>query len=438
MSVANSVIELGVKGVDMRSNPFTLGRRKLAFAQNLVFDESEIRTRHGFNYHNLGLSGRLQDAKVVNLGKGISRGQYGEDLDILVVVIGGKAYYIARNEILRDGKRTVNFCCPERICGLEWNCDTQVRISQVEDRVVFYGRSILTSWWDGEKCETSPGMEDRACKNIDPRGEEPESFCCEDIKNWIPHNLCNLHYIHARAHAQTNKNTIYVGDMLHKRAEDKTKDSLKFNEQAHDSYGDPLGVPTEMGEYIALETYPGMGTTYGEGDLIGYTRGGIVRHPTFKFPRQSRYDGKGVNIQQGWKYQNMTTHIANTVTTVGYNAVTKTPRDHFFASDYGVHFLSQVIGEGSFNDETTKALSQDVEPIYTWDSHALTHGRSTGHWLQGSRYMVTVGLSESDNAYLPTSIGYLSMNQATTYTEDRTPIPVWEGIHTVDEEMEIH
>lgn len=439
MSSARSILELGTRGVDMRTNPFQLGIGKVAFAQNIVFDESESRTRFGYYYHNLGLSGRLQDAKVVNLGKGLSRGKYGYDADVLVIIIDGKAWFL-RSEVFFEGdKKRVSFCCPQRICDLEWDKCEEVRIQQVEDYVVFYGRNIETSWWDGESCEISPGMEERACSNIDERCYEPESFCDEDIKNWIPHNLCSLAYAHGRSHAQVGSNTIYVGDMLHKRAEDRTSDVLKFNEQAHDSYGDPIGVPSSSGCYITLENFPAMGTVYGEGDIVGYTScGGIVTHPTNIFPRQSRYTAQGENITKGWKYEKMVTRIVNTVTAVGYNAVTVTPRDHFFASDYGVHFLTQITGEGSFNDETTKTLSQDIEPLYRIDSPALTHGRSTGHWLNGSRFFVTVGMIESEWSNLPVAKGYASMNQALTYTEDRTPLPVWEGLHTVDDDMVIH
>lgn len=432
-----SILEVGMRGVDMRLHPFFPNPRnkKFTFAHNISFEEGDIKTRYGVRFHDLGIAGKLQDAKLVNLGKGISRGRYGHDIDVLVIVAGGKAYYLESQLEYCDGDTQVAFCEPKPICDLSWGCDDHVRIGQVEDRVVFYGHDVKTKFWDGETCRDSLGYEERDCE-VDQRCHDADSFCPDEVKNEIPHNICHLEYIHGRAHAGYD-NEIHVGDMIHRRWENGTEDAIKFNEQAHDSFGDPLGIPTRMGSYINLSIYPAMGTTYGEGDLIGYTSGGIVRHNTYKYPRDTRYD-EGKLIQKGWKFEQMVVSVANTVTATGINAVTVTPRDHFFASDFGVHFLSQVTGEGSFNDETTKTLSQDIEPMYRWDSPALTYGRSTGHWLQGSRYFVTIGHFESDTSTLPPSKGYASMNQATTFTEDRTPIPSWEGLHTPPEGISVH
>ena len=438
MSSSIPIIDVGVSGVDMQKNPFLLGRGKMAYANNVIFEAREAQTRFPINYHDLGLQGRLQASELVNLGKGISQGVFALDRELLILVVDGKAYYISADRAYGNSKcegtssQQPRFCKPQRICDLDFGCDIEVKIAQVESYIIFYGPEMKTHVWDGKDCFVSKGLENRCLTPIaDQKGEEPESFCRENLKNWIPHNICRLEYVHGRIHAEVD-GVILVGDMIHKRGNNTPEDVLSFNEASHDSFGDPLGWSSKMGSSYALKTYPAMNTVHGEGELINYTYGGILSHKTHIAPRQTKYSAKGEIIQKGWQFERMTVHLTNTVTAVGENAVTVLPRDHFFASAYGVHFLSQVIGEGVMNDESTRTVSQPIEPLMNIDNELILHGRATGHWLRGDRYFCTIGLKYTDSHAYPSAVGFVSFNQSVIFTEDRTPIPSWEGVMTLD------
>lgn len=118
------VFELGLKGVDMRSNPFFLGSSKFAEARNMIFDEGQGRTRYGINYHSLGLKGLLQASLRVNLSRTISRGVFANDRELLILVVQGKAYYVSVQQWYVCGNtETPMFSEPVQICDLEFPCD---------------------------------------------------------------------------------------------------------------------------------------------------------------------------------------------------------------------------------------------------------------------------------------------------------------------------
>lgn len=228
---------------------------------------------------------------------------------------------------------------------------------------------------------------------------------------------------------------IYVGDMIHKRGHRVTDDVLLMEEQALDSMGEPLTAPSRLGKLMAIAILPTMNTANGEGDLIAYYQKGVVAFNTYEAPRQTRYDGNGTVIQEGWDSKRLINHLLNTVGAVGRYAVAELTRDHFFRSIYGLHFLKVVLGEGTFNSETINVISQDVSPILNQDK--FLEGAATGYWIDGNRMFATTGMVKNEK-YSSSSYGrgFVSWNQAVTFSEDRTPGSAWEGLWVVDKGIE--
>lgn len=259
-----------------------------------------------------------------------------------------------------------------------------------------------------------------------------DTFDSAKFSNWLANGAGLGVYAHGRVHQQVGR-TIYVGDMVHKRGHRATDDVLLMEEQATLSHGDPLSVPSRLGRLTALAVLPTMQTANGEGDLIAYHENGVVAFNTHEAPRETRVSGDGAIVQKGWDTKRLVNHLLNKVSAVGRYAVAILPRDHFFRSAFGLHFLKTTLGEGSFNTEQTNRLSMDVDPLLQQDDPALLPGTATGHWLGGNRMFATVGLVEGPEvSAVSHGRGFVSWNQATTFTEDRTPVPVWEGLWTPD------
>lgn len=263
-----------------------------------------------------------------------------------------------------------------------------------------------------------------------------DSFCADKHANWLINSAGLGLYAHGRVH-QEGDFAIFVGDMVHKRGYLATDDVLKMEEQALESMGDPLCTNSKMGALKALVLLPNMNTANGEGDVIGYYEGGVVAFDTFKFPRESRYAGDGELVQKGWHFERLVNHMLNTVSAVGRYAVAVMPRDHFFRSIYGLHFLKSVLGEGTFNPENINSIGQDVQPLLDGDPVETLEGAANGYWLRGGRLFATVGLHES-GCHSATALGkgFVSINQATTFTEDRTPRHAVEGAWVLDHDMQ--
>lgn len=244
--------------------------------------------------------------------------------------------------------------------------------------------------------------------------------------NWLVNNAGIGTYAHGRIHQQLG-NTIYVGDLIHKRGHLKTDDLLLMEEQALLSMGEPLSVPSRLGNLQAIEMLPTMNTANGEGTLVAYYEHGVVAFDTFEAPRETRHDGEGNVIQKGWDTKRLVNHLLNTVGAVGRYAVAALTRDHLFRSTRGLHFLKVILGEGTFNSENTNTVSQDVAPLIDADSDLS--GAAVGFWPHGNRMFATTGLV-SDESISTNSFGrgFVSWNQAVSYSEDRIPIPAWEGL----------
>lgn len=246
-----------------------------------------------------------------------------------------------------------------------------------------------------------------------------DTFDAKNHKNWLLHEAGLGVYAHGRIH-QEHCGLIHVGDMVHKRGHRTTQDVLLMEEQALDSMGEPLSIPTRLGDLKAMAILPSMNTANGEGDLIAYYERGVVAFNTHESPRESRFDGDGKLVQRGWDFKRLVNHLLNAVGCVGRYAVATLTRDHFFRSIYGLHFLKVILGEGTFNSENTNRISQDVDPLLARDRNLEV--AATGFWIGGNRMFATTGLVENGGK------GFVVFNQAITYTEDRTPIPAWEGL----------
>lgn len=263
-----------------------------------------------------------------------------------------------------------------------------------------------------------------------------DSFVSARHVNWLVNSAGLGAYAHGRVH-QEGPFGIFVGDLIHKRGPFATDDVLKMEEQSLPSMGDPLTVSSRLGELKALVLLPAMSSANGEGDLIGYYEGGVVSFDTFKAPRETRIDGEGKTIQKGWAFERVVSHLLNTTSAVGPNAVAVTPRDHFFRSPYGLHFLKTSLGEGSFNPEHINSISQDTQPLLDADSPELLEGAAVGVWLRGNRLFATVGLHTSEcHSAVSLAKGFISINQAVTFTEDRTPRMMSEGVWVLDHGMQ--
>lgn len=259
-----------------------------------------------------------------------------------------------------------------------------------------------------------------------------DTFDSAKFSNWLANGAGLGIYAHGRVHQQVGR-LIYVGDMVHKRGHRSTEDVLLMEEQATVSHGDPLSVPTRLGRITAMAVLPTMNTANGEGDLIAYYENGVVAFNTFESPRETRIDGEGKIVQRGWDTKRLVNHLLNRVSAVGRYAVAVLTRDHFFRSTFGLHFLKTTLGEGTFNTEQTNRISQDIDPILRADAVDALPGTATGHWLSGSRMLATTGMIHDPSiSATPFGRGMVVWNQATSFTEDRTPIPAWEGLWTFD------
>lgn len=278
-----------------------------------------------------------------------------------------------------------------------------------------------------------PSGADDALETVRPSSHD--SFDSSKHQNWLVNGAGLGAYTHGRIH-QAAENSVFVGDLIHKRGPLKTDDVLLMEEQMLESTGAPLSTNSKLGRIRALEVLPSTGTVNGEGDLIGYYDHGAVAFNTFQTPRETRYTADGNIMQEGWDMKRMVAHVLNSISAVGRYAVAVLPRDHFFRSRFGLHFLKSASGEGIFADEPLVSISQSVSPILDSDDSNLLWGAACGHWLGGHRMMASTGMTY-DNSISSSSFGrgFVVWNQASRFTEDRTPIPVWEGLWTFDSDV---
>ena len=459
-----NMLVVGMTGVDMKSNPLYLPASKLHSATNIQFDEGVIKTRHGFKYHDLGTSGTFQGATDYTPSRGLSHKPFADPTASIVMVVDSTLSFNLSNNN--------EFFLAEEIPS---ECDTfcEVYLYQAENYLIVQSPESNTMWWEGYgSAICSKGLdapmelvaelvtlikENQKTLTLDHEGccfHKMEYCSPEDIpeEDYLHHshdsfqtskhrqflvNSVNLGvYAHGRIHQQ-GQHQMYVSDIIHKRGHKLTDDILLMEEQQLESYGDPLSTNSKLGQMRALKTLPALNTANGEGDLIAYYDYGVVSYNTFQFPRETRSDAEGKQIQAGWETKRMVSHLLNTVSAVGRYAVALLPRDHAFRSRFGLHFLRSVTGAEVLNDESVNTFSQDVQPILDSDTPDQLSGAAVGHWVEGSRMFASVGLHSSDaHSSSPMGKGFVSFNQATTFSEDRTPRPTWEGLWVMDNKMQ--
>lgn len=432
------IIAPGIRGIDGKSDPLTLGTRKLKHANNLAFEEGTIKTRPGIYYRSMGLQGQFQGATLFRPSLGLSVKPFGHSGSQIATAVSGGIYL--------NGVTTTSVSCqPVKLAGTEEEIDCEekdpkcrgdINLFQAENYLIVQNRQGPTFWWNGNGIlERSLGMTADAEQDTD---HSHDSFRNDVARNWLTNGAGLGIYAHGRIH-QENGNRIYVSDMIHKRGVLTTDDILKMEEQSLASCGPPLSTSSKMGQLLALEIAPQMNTAYGEGVLVGYYEGGVVAYNTAEAPRETRYrfdNNNWVAYTQGWDTKRLVDTRLNSVSAVGRYAVAPLPRDQFFRSPFGVHLLSQTMGQETLADEPVQTISQEVEPILLADDPDALYGSACGYWMRGQRYFVTTGM-QADEKYssAPCGRGFVSWNKVFRRTEDRTPIPVWEGVWTIDDGM---
>jgi hypothetical protein len=263
-----------------------------------------------------------------------------------------------------------------------------------------------------------------------------DTFVAENHKNWLVNGAGLGAYAHGRVHQQFG-NVILVSDIIHKRGHLNTDDILKMEEQALLSTGDPLSANSRLGKLVALLVMPVMGSSNGEGALVGYYQNGVVEFRTFEAPRETRFDASGKMLQGGWDTKRLVNHLLNTVSAVGRYAVSDLPRDHVFRSSFGIHFLQFLTGSAVLNAENVNRFSHGVDPLLELDPSENLTGAAVGFWARGGRIFATTGLV-ADELFSSSSYGrgFVSWNQASRVTGDMTPIGSWEGLWVPDSRIE--
>lgn len=420
------IIAQNISGVDMRSNPISMSPRKLRSATNLQISEGIVRTRPSIHYANLDVKGVFKGATCYTPSKGLSFKPFAEDLSGVAFVVDSSLYI---SSIGDDGcvKCSSFSVCSDTVTSYR---NEPVFLYQAENYLIIQNESSNTCWFDGADCVvTSKGISE-----CDENEKSLNSFCGERV-----HQLANGAdlgaYVHGRVHQYVN-GVIFVSDIIHKRGWRFSDDILSMEEQMSASNGAPLSVPSMFGRMLALEVLPQTNTPHGEGDLIAYHEGGVVSHNTFEFPRESKKDGEGKFITAGWDTKRLMNVLLNTVSAVGRYAVAVTPRDHFFRSIFGLHWLKKTVGTETVNDEPTNHEGHDIQPLLDVDDKSLLSGSAVGFDVSSNRLFATIGMKRlPDVSPLPVGVGFVSLNRSATFNQSGTPISGWEGLWLTDNDI---
>jgi hypothetical protein len=395
-----------VSGVDMRANPLLLGYRKFSQSKNLKYDEGTVRTRSGIRYHNLGLKGTWQGSTLFRPSSGLSSESYSEMPDGLVNIV--------------DGVVTISV-----FDGCDFKPHHKIgSVGSVGPITPFEAENYLII--PGKKSHYSDGGLRLTCsKGLgDCWTETHDTLSFDDARNHLPHDAFLGAYVHGRTHVaipySCNSTELAVSDLISKRGCKTSDDLLVFEEHMNPSHGGGLTAPSRLGAMKALAVMPATDFN-GEGELFAFHERGIVKHNTIYGQRETRHSAKGERITEGWDTRRITSVALNVIGATGRYAVHDLPNDIVFRSRFGVHFLKSVLGQGTFNDETTNTISQDVEPLMK--DLSMAENCTVGHWIEGNRVLCTIGDNRS----------FVVFNQTNSYTEDRTPRFVTEGVWSPDE-----
>jgi hypothetical protein len=117
----------------MKSNPLTLGNKKLAAATNMLFEEGRMRTRYGFDYKNLEANGQFQGACEYRPKEGLSAFSHSEADSGIAVVTDGVLWF------------NCNPVSLELFSG-----SGAVHIYQAENYLILQNPESDTFWWNGD------------------------------------------------------------------------------------------------------------------------------------------------------------------------------------------------------------------------------------------------------------------------------------------------
>lgn len=146
------------QGVDLKTNPLFLGNKKLHAATNLTFEEGVLRTRPGFQYSSLGVTGQFQGAGEFRPSLGLSNRSSDFETMSLVVVVDGDIY---------DGSG-----CTKITADPVFEFKGDVEVFQAEDYLIFQNAQTPTYWWNGSVLTESPGMQEEDWNDPEPQRTE--------------------------------------------------------------------------------------------------------------------------------------------------------------------------------------------------------------------------------------------------------------------------
>ena len=126
------LLDAETRGVDLRTNPLFIGKKKLHSAVNLIFEEGVVRSRFGFSYNFLGCTGRFQGFAEYYPKKGLSTETFSLVEGNLVVAVSG-AFYMG---------------C-QRVACVTFPATGNINLYQAENWLILQHRDFSTYWWDG-------------------------------------------------------------------------------------------------------------------------------------------------------------------------------------------------------------------------------------------------------------------------------------------------
>ena len=140
-----TLFDAGTVGVDLKTNPLFLGKKKLHSATNLVFEEGVVKVRPGFTYEALGCVGVFQGVCEFFPKKGISTASFSDVAGGIAVAVGGRLYFNCKI-----------------VEGIEFPCHGNVNLFQAENYLIIQHEESETYWWDGVSGPVkSPGMQEQ-------------------------------------------------------------------------------------------------------------------------------------------------------------------------------------------------------------------------------------------------------------------------------------
>ena len=413
----------------MRSDPLLFEENAYAFARNMQFREGNAETRPSIEYIDLQVEGQFQGAEWVTPDRGISAQSYSMAPTALALAVNGETYLAPTNDGEFGSIHKLDAC---KTIG-------NVNFIDAENHLIILD-GTTAQWWSGG-CGTtkSPGFMD--C----PRDFSHDTFKDGEHENYIPHQAYTGVYTDGRVLVAVRTkadcplgqdvSAIWVSDPLGKRGcLCHSGDLLLMEEQMRPSMGAPLVHPSRMGATVVLSVMPGSGNN-GDDLTIDFALDGASTHTVLVDNREARIDGEGREIREGWDSQQLSNHgVLQSISAVSRYSQHDTPKDIIFQSEHGLHFVKSVLGDGSFNDETTNHLSHDIQPLNDIDENKT--GNTVGHWVRGNRFFTSLGLRQ-DEHYTSSAAGrgFGSLNQATRFTRDRTPNMEWEGLWEPDEDI---